>query len=64
MSATLLENPDQTVCPSRREAELSALVENLLGEVSQHTSRLAPHGTLGSVLAAKTATIPSQALIP
>jgi transposase len=35
MNATLLENPDQTVCPSRREAELSALVEKLLGEVSQ-----------------------------
>jgi len=35
MNATLLENPDQTVCLSRREAELSALVEKLLGEVSQ-----------------------------
>ncbi len=35
MNATLLENPVQTVCPSRREAELSALVEKLLGEVAQ-----------------------------
>ena len=35
MNATLLENPVQTVCPSRREVELTALVEKLLGEVSQ-----------------------------
>ncbi len=35
MNATLLENPDRTVCPSRREVELSVLVEKLLGEVSQ-----------------------------
>ena len=35
MNATLLENPDRTVCGSRREAELSALVEKLLGEVAQ-----------------------------
>lgn len=35
MNATLVENPDQTVWPSRRETELSALVEKLLGEVSQ-----------------------------
>jgi transposase len=35
MNAALLENPDRTVCPSRREVELSALVEKLLGEVSQ-----------------------------
>jgi transposase len=35
MNATLLENSDQTVCPARREVELSALVEKLLGEVSQ-----------------------------
>jgi len=35
MSATLLENPDQSACSSRREAELSALVEKLLGEVFQ-----------------------------
>jgi transposase len=35
MNATLLENPGQTVCGSRREAELSALVEKLLGEVGK-----------------------------
>lgn len=35
MNATLLGNPDQTVCGSRREAELSALVEKLLGEVGK-----------------------------
>jgi len=35
MSATLLEGPDQSACRSRREAELSALVERLLGEVAQ-----------------------------
>lgn len=34
MNATLLEIPGQTVCPSRREAELSALVQRLLGEVA------------------------------
>jgi len=35
MNATLLENPDQTACGPRREAELSALVEKLLGEVAK-----------------------------
>jgi len=35
MNATLLEIPGQTVCGSRREAELSALVERPLGEVAQ-----------------------------
>jgi hypothetical protein len=35
MNATLLEIPGQTACGSRREAELSALVEKLLGEVAQ-----------------------------
>jgi transposase len=35
MNATLLETPDQRVYGSRREAELSALVERLLGEVAQ-----------------------------
>ena len=35
MNATLLENPDQSVCRSRREAELTAWVEKLLGEVAQ-----------------------------
>ena len=35
MNATLLEIPVQAVCPSRREVELTALVEKLLGEVSQ-----------------------------
>ncbi|HUT92515.1 MAG TPA: hypothetical protein VMY37_23685 [Thermoguttaceae bacterium] len=35
MSATLLENPDQSACSSRREAELAALVEKLLGEMAQ-----------------------------
>ena len=35
MNATLLEIPGQTVGPSRREAELSALVEKLLGEVAE-----------------------------
>jgi chromosome segregation ATPase len=34
VNATLLEIPAQTVCPSRREAELSALVQRLLGEVA------------------------------
>ena len=41
MNATLLENLDRTVCPSRREVELSALVEKLLGEVSQLRGELA-----------------------
>jgi transposase len=35
MNATLLENPDQSACRSRREAELTTLVEKLLGEVAQ-----------------------------
>ena len=35
MNATLLEISDQTACPSRREVELAALVEKLLGEVAQ-----------------------------
>ncbi len=35
MSATLLEIPDQTEHPSRREVELAALVEKLLCEVAQ-----------------------------
>ena len=35
MNATLLDNPDQLACGSRREAELTALVEKLLGEVAQ-----------------------------
>ena len=35
MNATLLESPDQKVCGSRREAELSVLVEKLLGEVAK-----------------------------
>ncbi len=35
MNTTLLENPDQTVCGPRREVELSALVEKLLGEVAE-----------------------------
>lgn len=35
ISATLLENLDQSGCRSRREAELTALVEKLLGEVAQ-----------------------------
>ena len=35
MNATLLDIPGQTVGPSRREAELSALVERLLREVAQ-----------------------------
>ena len=35
MNATLLESPDQTICPSRREAELLDLVERLLGEVAE-----------------------------
>ncbi|HUT12883.1 MAG TPA: IS66 family transposase [Thermoguttaceae bacterium] len=34
VNATLLEIPGQTVCPSQREAELSALVQRLLGEVA------------------------------
>jgi transposase len=35
MSATLLESPDQSARHSRREAELTTLVERLLGEVAQ-----------------------------
>jgi len=35
MSVTLLENPDRSACRSRREAELTTLVEKLLGEVAQ-----------------------------
>ena len=35
MDVTLLESPDQVACPSRREAELAALVEKLLGEVAE-----------------------------
>ncbi len=35
MNATLLEHPGQTARPSRREGELSALVEKLLGEMAQ-----------------------------
>jgi len=35
MNATLRENPDQTVCRSRRPDELSALVEKLLAEVAE-----------------------------
>ncbi len=35
MSATLLESPDQSARHSRREAELTTLVEKLLGEVAQ-----------------------------
>jgi hypothetical protein len=35
MNATLLENHDRAICPSRREVELSALVEKSLVEVSQ-----------------------------
>jgi transposase len=35
MSATLLENPDHSACRSRREVELTTLVEKLLGEVAQ-----------------------------
>ena len=35
MNATLLDMPGQTVCPSRGEAELSALIERLLGELAQ-----------------------------
>ena len=35
MNATLLENSDQTVCGPLREAELSVLVEKLLGEVAK-----------------------------
>jgi len=41
MNATLLENPGQTACPSRREEELSALVEKLLGEVAQLRTEVA-----------------------
>ena len=41
MSVTLLEIPDQTVCPSRREVELLALVEKLLGEVAQLRNEVA-----------------------
>jgi transposase len=35
MSATLLENPDELVCGSRREADLAALAKKLLDEVTQ-----------------------------
>lgn len=35
MNATLLEISDQMACPSRQEVELAALVEKLLGEVTQ-----------------------------
>lgn len=35
MNATLRENPDQTVCSSRRPDKLSALVEKLLAEVAE-----------------------------
>ncbi len=35
VSATLVENPDQSACRFRRETELTALVEKLLGEVTQ-----------------------------
>jgi transposase len=35
MNTTLLEDPGQTVCGPRREVELSALVEKLLGEVAE-----------------------------
>ena len=41
MDVTLLESPDQTTCGARREAELSALVEKLLGEVAQLRSEVA-----------------------
>ena len=41
MNATLLENPDQTACGSRREVELSALVEKLLGEVAHLRTEVA-----------------------
>jgi len=41
MDVTLLESPDQTACGSRREAELSALVEKLLGEVARLRSEVA-----------------------
>ena len=41
MHATLLENPAQTVCGSRREAELSALVEKLLGDVAKSRDEVA-----------------------
>ena len=35
MNPMLLDNPEQSTCGSRREAELTALVEKLLGEVAQ-----------------------------
>lgn len=35
INATLLDNPDQSADSSRRETELTALVEKLLGEVAQ-----------------------------
>ncbi|KKL29050.1 hypothetical protein LCGC14_2369000 [marine sediment metagenome] len=35
MNATLLDNPEQSACGSRGEAELTALVEKLLAEVAQ-----------------------------
>ncbi len=35
MNVTLLDNPDRSACGSRREAELTALVEKLLVEVAQ-----------------------------
>ncbi len=41
MSATLLDNPDPSACSSRREAELTALVEKLLGEVAQLRTEVA-----------------------